>query len=207
MSNQVKVELENWRGYSAYEVAVKNGFNGTEKEWLEHLNGGITVTVNNKVSGTDGNIEVLASDILLVEEGQITVKKKLDDLQAEKFDSAKIVNNLTTEDEGYVLDARQGEKLKAAIDNLTHALKAKLLQNGWSDTEPYMQTLEAPGVLESDEPIIDVDTSGATTMDEMESLNEAWSMILGATASENTVIVAFSDVPDIDIPIKIKVVR
>ena len=30
------------RGYSAYEVAVKNGFEGTEQEWLESLKGQIT---------------------------------------------------------------------------------------------------------------------------------------------------------------------
>ena len=30
------------RGYSAYEVAVKNGFEGTEQEWLESLKGKIT---------------------------------------------------------------------------------------------------------------------------------------------------------------------
>ena len=27
------------QGYSAYEIAVKNGFQGTEKEWLESLKG------------------------------------------------------------------------------------------------------------------------------------------------------------------------
>lgn len=30
------------RGYSAYEVAVQNGFEGTEQEWLESLKGQIT---------------------------------------------------------------------------------------------------------------------------------------------------------------------
>ena len=28
------------RGYSAYEIAVQNGFNGTEEEWLASLEGG-----------------------------------------------------------------------------------------------------------------------------------------------------------------------
>ena len=30
------------RGYSAYTIAVMNGFQGTEKEWLESLKGGST---------------------------------------------------------------------------------------------------------------------------------------------------------------------
>lgn len=28
-----------YRGYSAYEIAVRNGFIGTEQEWLESLKG------------------------------------------------------------------------------------------------------------------------------------------------------------------------
>lgn len=35
--------LDTIRGYSAYEVAVINGFKGTEKEWLESLKGKGTV--------------------------------------------------------------------------------------------------------------------------------------------------------------------
>ena len=30
------------RGYSAYEIAVQNGFEGTETEWLESLKGDVT---------------------------------------------------------------------------------------------------------------------------------------------------------------------
>lgn len=30
------------RGYSAYEIAVQHGFEGTEEEWLESLKGDVT---------------------------------------------------------------------------------------------------------------------------------------------------------------------
>ena len=39
----------------------------------------------------------------------------------EKLDKAKVANNLTTEDEGYALDARQGKLLKEAIDEKADA--------------------------------------------------------------------------------------
>ena len=29
----------NWRGYSAYEIAVQHGYTGTEEEWLASLHG------------------------------------------------------------------------------------------------------------------------------------------------------------------------
>ena len=41
-------------GLSAYEIAVKNGFNGTELEWLESLKGDKGETGNNGNDGQDG---------------------------------------------------------------------------------------------------------------------------------------------------------
>lgn len=40
--------LEKIRGYSAYEIALINGFKGTEEEWLDSLNGGL-VTVDKQL--------------------------------------------------------------------------------------------------------------------------------------------------------------
>lgn len=67
--NTLQMQLNDYRGLSAYEVAVKNGFGGTEAEWLESLKGkngadGSLVTVNNKQS-VDGNITVNAADIYI----------------------------------------------------------------------------------------------------------------------------------------------
>lgn len=76
---EIKLELEKWRGLSAYEVAVKNGFNGTETEWLEALMGGtIQITVCGKAIGTDGDIKVYADDIKMEAGALNTVKTKMD---------------------------------------------------------------------------------------------------------------------------------
>lgn len=51
-SSAPKMELAyGARGKSAYQVAVDNGFRGTEKEWLEHLVGapGISTTTSHAV--------------------------------------------------------------------------------------------------------------------------------------------------------------
>lgn len=44
-------------GKSAYEIAVDNGFEGTEEEWLESLKGdaGESITVDDEISGTSTN--------------------------------------------------------------------------------------------------------------------------------------------------------
>lgn len=60
----VKMHLQAWRGYSAYEIAVQNGFEGTQQEWLQSLQGmdGQTTSVNG-VKQFDGNIELTGADL------------------------------------------------------------------------------------------------------------------------------------------------
>lgn len=84
---------------------------------------------------------------------------------------------------------------------------ATLLVSGWSAEAPYTQTVAADGVLGSDAAFVDVDLTAALTAYEMSALNDAWGAVLKATASTGSVTVVFSDVPEVDIPIKIKVVR
>ena len=71
MSKTIDMEMDEWRGYSAYEVAVHNGFKGTEEEWLAQLHGrdggvasvnGVTHDETGNVNLTSGNIPVSETD-------------------------------------------------------------------------------------------------------------------------------------------------
>ena len=84
---------------------------------------------------------------------------------------------------------------------------ATLLASGWSAEAPYTQTVAADGILGSDAAFVDVDLTAALAADEMTEMNDAWGAVLKATAGTGSVTVVFSDVPEVDIPIKIKVVR
>lgn len=86
-------------------------------------------------------------------------------------------------------------------------IKATLLASGWSAEEPYTQTVVANGLLGSDEPLWEVDMSKATSYDEKKAFNAAWANILDADSGTNSATFEFMAVPEIDIPIKIKVVR
>lgn len=61
--------LNEWRGYSAYEMAVRNGYEGTEAEWLESLKGrdGGMASVNGIAHGKDGNVTLRSGDIAVSE--------------------------------------------------------------------------------------------------------------------------------------------
>lgn len=118
------------RGYSAYEVAVQNGFIGTEQEWLDSLDGdsAYQVAVEQGYEGTKD--EWLASLIgpqgpqgksayqVAVENGyEGTEEEWVDDFlsPAGYVSKKQIVDDLDTNDATKVLSAKQGKVLKGDI--------------------------------------------------------------------------------------------
>lgn len=84
---------------------------------------------------------------------------------------------------------------------------ATLLASGWSADAPYTQTVAVEGVLTADRPKVDPDMTGLTTEEKL-VVDEAWSPnILDANSITNAIVVEFKALPEIDIPIKIEVVR
>lgn len=65
MNNEIKMQLENWRGYSAYEIARLHGFAGTEQEWLDSLKGrdGGVASVNGVGHDASGNVSITAQQL------------------------------------------------------------------------------------------------------------------------------------------------
>lgn len=90
--------------------------------------------------------------------------------------------------------------------NITE-VSAVLSASGWSEEEPYTQTVSADDVLGSDKAFVDVDMTGATTLDEMLALMGGWGLILKADTGSDTVTFTAAGIPEIDIPVKVKVVR
>lgn len=83
-----QLDAGTWRGYSAYEIAVRHGFSGTEEEWLASLKGadgqdGDEVTVNGKAA-IGGNITVRATDIPIAPGMSQTVKQAIDSMPGEE---------------------------------------------------------------------------------------------------------------------------
>jgi hypothetical protein len=82
-----------------------------------------------------------------------------------------------------------------------------LLANGWSEDEPYTQTVAAAGVLGSDKAFVDVDMTNTNTTDEMLTVMGGWGLILKADSGADAVTFTAAGIPEIDVPVKIKVVR
>jgi hypothetical protein len=100
------MQLNTYRGYSAYELAVKNGFRGTLEDWLNSLRGsdGQTTSVNG-VQQQNGNVAITGADIPV----SATDSRTLSDLAA-ILD--RIISTMSFTDEALDLGGRYLENAR-----------------------------------------------------------------------------------------------
>ena len=92
----------------------------------------------------------------------------------------------------------------AAAANYT----ATLTVAGWTGSAaPYTQEATVTGILASDSPFVDVDMSGLTTVDDMAAAQDAFGLILKATAGAGKITFVASDKPETALTVKINNVR
>ena len=111
----INMSLSTWRGYSAYEIAVRNGFEGTESEWLQSLKGepgddAATLTVNHKAA-VQKNITLYGTDIPLLGGTTRTIAQALENM----LTSELVVDTLDSDDNTKPLSAAAGKRLAAAL--------------------------------------------------------------------------------------------
>ena len=128
--------------------------------------------------------------------------------EASGLDESVIANNLTTVDEGYVLDARQGYELKELIQQKASSLYyiAILSKDGWvaeSEEAPYTQTVSVEGISYGDRPIADINMSEVTKSNAKE-IQQNWSLIDRFVSSTDAVtFYCYGDIPTIDLSVNL----
>lgn len=189
---EMTAELQMYQGYSAYEIAIQHGFEGSEAEWLASLHA-TSATVNGQSRDQDGNIPLTAGHIPVSSEaGAETVAQRLSGLNTAlqtKISSADALSAI-------------GQKAS------TQRFSAALSTSGWSASAPYTQTVNVSGLLATDDPFVDVSLSGASTADAANALMEAWALVGRVTAGAGTLTAyCYEEKPTVAIPLILKVVR
>lgn len=185
-------EMQMYQGYSAYEIALQQGFEGSETEWLASLHAA-SATVNGQSRDENGNISLNAGHIPVSSEtGAETVAQRLSGLNTAlqtKISSA---------------DALGAISQKAS----TRRFSAALTADGWSASAPYSQTVAVSGLLSTDDPFVDVSLSGASEPDAANALLEAWAFVGRVTAGDEALTAyCYEEKPTVEIPLILKVVR
>lgn len=87
-------------------------------------------------------------------------------------------------------------------------LHATIPAASWAEVSDgrYSQTVAVPGMLASDSPSVDVYLDGLTT-DQENAIADAWGGIVKMIPADGSAVFYFNTQPELDIPIKIKVVR
>lgn len=120
-----------------------------------------------------------------------------------------------TSDSEKPVSTAQAEAIQKVADKVTQVNRDKaetkpyfgiLLATGWTEESPFVQEIIVDGILEEDDPFVDVNLSD---VDDVLSVIEAWGMVGRCTASaDNTITVyCYQEKPSVDIPLKFKVVR
>ena len=148
----IRLELERWRGWSAYEVAVQNGFEGTEAEWLASLKGKdglVNAEIANNLTTTQEGYVLDARQGLALKE-QIESNKTATE---GKVGTDSIVNDLTTGGKDKVLSAEQGKVLaeRIATKASVYGTSIEVTTGDWSGEGPYTKDVELAGVTADEE--------------------------------------------------------
>ncbi len=140
------MSLNTWRGYSAYEVAVQNGFEGSETEWLASLKGepgddAATITVNRK-DAVDKNIMLYGTDIYVQSGSTRTIAQAMENMVT----SDVVVDALDSGDTTKPLSAAAGARLAAMIAGMVgmKMIQVTLPAANWDDKNT--QTVDADGI-------------------------------------------------------------
>jgi len=112
------------------------------------------------------------------------------------------------------IDNRQEthEAENATLEDFGHVehgtLTATIPTSSWTGSKaPYSKTITVTGMLATDNPIVDVDLSEAEDYEEEQEIITAWGNIYRIITDEDEITVYATAVPEVDIPIQLKVVR
>lgn len=168
-------------GENVYEMAVRNGYIGTEEEYLAEIisDGWVTglAEVKNDLSALSDSHDELATDV----DG---VKSNIDAL------------------------SDSHDMLETAIT--PQILTGILSADSWAEVAgAYEYTLSLQGLVEN--PIsllVDINLSDVTDIAVMVEINDAWGSILKCyVSSAGNLTFIFSEIPSIDIPVKVEAIN
>lgn len=217
---------------SAYGIAVKNGFKGTEEEWLASLEANpvrIQYFVEEYLKTHPTTVDATLTKMGEAAEAKATgeaiagAKKKAEDELNAHSNSKENPHNVTasqvglgnvnnTSDIDKPVSTAQAEAILDEANKVraekaeTETFKGTFSASGWSGSAPFTQTITVNGVLSTDYPFVDIDLSNVS---DASAVIEGWAMVGRCTVSGDNKVTAYcyEEKPTVNLPIILKVVR
>lgn len=154
----------------------------------------------------------VASGATAISAGDITDERLDEDVCGLMRDGVTGIDTSVMEAQFAAVMGELEDNLQAVYDGVEKVNIAEhtatLTVAGWTGSAaPYTQEATVSGILASDSPFVDVDMSGLTTTDDMAAAQDAFGLILKATAGAGKITFVASEKPETALTVKIKVVR
>ena len=195
-------------GKSAYEIALDNGFVGTEVEWLAGLKGADGADGLNGIDGTNGTN---GSD------GKSAYQSALDGgfVGTELEFNASLADVSNKQDalvSGTNIKTINGEPILGSgdleiITGATYTVYTATIPNtSWTGSSaPFSKVVNVTGILATDYPNFDVIASGTYATDITRKTE--WAKVYRWETTTDTITFYATSVPTVDLPLAVKVVR
>ena len=210
--NGVRIEIIE-RAYSAYDLAVKNGYEGSEEEWLESLHGhnaNIEMQELTELNGYSFTIEDIEGNIQTASVYSPRISEETKNWIIGEKDTginAKGVVPIINEEKNWEVNGIDtGIKAEGSVEiNADCAvLYATFLANNWSETAPYTQTIVINTVQQDNVPIIDIFLSEDSSLWKAEI--DAYHFLTKVeTINEGIIGYCLNYKPEVDFTIKLKI--
>jgi hypothetical protein len=121
---------------------------------------------------------------------------------------AFVISNITIDGFGHITGVSSRELTPTNIGAATTVnYFSEINTTEWvGSSAPYTKTISILGILSSDKPFVDLDLS-EVIYSEVESIKNSWGLIYRGTAITDGITFYADEIPDVNIPIHIKVVR
>lgn len=125
---------------------------------------------------------------------------------AGKLNEAKVISLIGDVTGSVAFDGGADVTMETSVSAANY-YTATLSSSGWSSSTPHTQMVAVSGIKSSDNPIVDIDMSSATS-DNSADLLEAWALVGRVSTNDNSVTAyCYDEKPTVDISVNLMVVK
>lgn len=124
--------------------------------------------------------------------------------EADTYDLTAVTGTVT--EVGTAINKAYLQPIEDYLGDLVRSYTATIITTGWVGTEPpFTQNVSVVGLKSTDNPVVDLVFNGNYETDKL--TREQWARVYRITTANNSITVYVDEVPEVELPIRLKVVE